>query len=66
MKGNTSIVDMGDANRPDKLSERFGELFDNEWKSSLAIISSRDPDKQRDAILQLATVLKVKVSLPIL
>ncbi|VDI46965.1 Hypothetical predicted protein, partial [Mytilus galloprovincialis] len=30
-KGNPSITDLGDPNRPMKISEMYGELYDNEW-----------------------------------
>ncbi|CAC5416656.1 unnamed protein product [Mytilus coruscus] len=30
-KGNPSITDLGDPNRPMKISEKYGELYDNEW-----------------------------------
>ncbi|XP_063413945.1 uncharacterized protein LOC134696206 isoform X2 [Mytilus trossulus] len=30
-KGNPSITDLGDPNRSMKISEKYGELYDNEW-----------------------------------
>ncbi|XP_063414689.1 transcription intermediary factor 1-alpha-like [Mytilus trossulus] len=34
-KGNPSITDLGDPNRPMKISEKYGELYDNEWTDAL-------------------------------
>ena len=30
-KGNPGITDLGDLNRPMKIAEKYGELYDNEW-----------------------------------
>ena len=30
-KGNPAIADLGDPNRPMKIAEKYGELYDNEW-----------------------------------
>ena len=34
-KGNPAITDLGDPNRPMKLAEKYGELYDNEWTDAL-------------------------------
>ncbi|CAC5392364.1 unnamed protein product [Mytilus coruscus] len=34
-KGNPSITDLGDPNRPMKISEKYGELYDNEWTDAM-------------------------------
>ncbi|VDI28449.1 tripartite motif-containing protein 66 [Mytilus galloprovincialis] len=34
-KGHPSITDLGDPNRPMKISEKYGELYDNEWTDAL-------------------------------
>ena len=31
MNDNPNITDLSDENRPTKLSEKFSELYDNEW-----------------------------------
>ncbi|XP_060073303.1 uncharacterized protein LOC132553108 [Ylistrum balloti] len=33
--GNPAITDLSDSNRPTKLSERYSELYDNEWTDAL-------------------------------
>jgi len=34
-KGNPAITDLGDPNRPMKISEKYGELYDNEWTDAM-------------------------------
>jgi hypothetical protein len=34
-KGNPATTDLGDPNRPLKLAEMYGELYDNEWMDAL-------------------------------
>lgn len=34
MHNNPSIADLSDRNRPTKLGERFGQLYDNEWSDA--------------------------------
>jgi hypothetical protein len=35
MKGNPAIADLGDPNRPMKIAEKYGELYDNEWTEAM-------------------------------
>ena len=34
-KGNPTIADLGDPNRPMKIAEKYGELYDNEWTDAM-------------------------------
>lgn len=34
MHNNPNIADLSDRNRPTKLGERFGQLYDNEWSDA--------------------------------
>ncbi|CAC5416653.1 unnamed protein product [Mytilus coruscus] len=34
-KGNPAITDLGDPNRPMKIGEKYGELYDNEWTDAM-------------------------------
>ena len=34
-KGNPAITDLGDPNRPMKISEKYGGLYDNEWTDAM-------------------------------
>ncbi|KAK3607099.1 hypothetical protein CHS0354_026306 [Potamilus streckersoni] len=36
--GNPDIADLSDQNRPDKLAERFSELYDNEWTDCYQVL----------------------------
>jgi hypothetical protein len=35
MKGNPAIADLGDPNRPMKIAEKYGELYNNEWTEAM-------------------------------
>ncbi|CAC5424417.1 unnamed protein product [Mytilus coruscus] len=37
-KGNPAITDLGDPNRPMKISEKYGELYDNEWTDAMECV----------------------------
>ncbi|XP_063413645.1 uncharacterized protein LOC134696028 isoform X2 [Mytilus trossulus] len=39
-KGNPSITDLGDPNRPMRIGEKYGELYDNEWTDALDNVDS--------------------------
>ncbi|CAC5392363.1 KTN1 [Mytilus coruscus] len=39
-KGNRSITDLGDPNRPMKIGEKYGELYDNEWTDAMDSVDS--------------------------
>ncbi|XP_052093049.1 polyamine-modulated factor 1-binding protein 1-like [Mytilus californianus] len=38
-KGNPTITDLGDPNRPMKIGEKYGELYDNEWTDAMECIN---------------------------
>jgi len=35
-------VNLSDENRPDKVAERFGKLYDDEWTDCLEVMSSEE------------------------
>ncbi|CAC5392361.1 unnamed protein product [Mytilus coruscus] len=39
-KGNPAITDLGDPNRPMKIGEKYGELYDNEWTDAMENIKT--------------------------
>ena len=44
---NPGITDLSDDNRPNKLAEKFSELYDNEWTAAFeVIIDSTEPKEQ--------------------
>jgi hypothetical protein len=38
--GNANIADLSDENRPTKLSEKYSELYDNQWTDAFTYLSS--------------------------
>jgi hypothetical protein len=34
-KGTAAITEIGDPNRPMKIAEKYGELYDNEWTDAI-------------------------------
>ncbi|KAL5012979.1 hypothetical protein ScPMuIL_011530 [Solemya velum] len=53
---NPNITDLGDLNRPEKLAERFMQLYDDEWTCAFETMSERG-DTDDDAIIQLLDVV---------
>lgn len=37
-KDNPAITDLSDTNRPMKIGEKYGELYDNEWTDSMELV----------------------------
>ncbi|XP_052077489.1 uncharacterized protein LOC127715470 [Mytilus californianus] len=42
-RGNPGITDLGDPNRPMKISEKYGELYDNEWTDAMVNVDLIKP-----------------------
>ncbi|VDI63566.1 Hypothetical predicted protein [Mytilus galloprovincialis] len=42
-KGNPTITDLGDPNRPMKIGDKYGELYDNEWTDAMECINDIKP-----------------------
>ena len=55
--GNPFIADLGDINRPDKLAERFSELYDNEWSDVMEKMPVDESEEHKVDIL--LNILKV-------
>ncbi|VDI02338.1 Hypothetical predicted protein [Mytilus galloprovincialis] len=66
VKGNPSITDLGDPNRPMKIGEKYGELYDNEWTDAMECTNdikpfysdSVHPDFEEILVLHLCRLLK--------
>jgi hypothetical protein len=64
-EGNPSITDLSGPNRPIKLAERFGELYDGPWTDLLEAFmkqakNSKEEDKlENEAIKEMLILLKV-------
>lgn len=67
VKGNPSITDLGNPNRPMKIGEKYGELYDNEWTDSMECINdiksfycdSEHLDFEEILVLHLCRLLKI-------
>ena len=46
--GDPGFTDLGDKNRPQKLGERFAELFDETWSSAYEVLKPKNPDADDD------------------
>ncbi|XP_061185378.1 uncharacterized protein LOC133193446 isoform X2 [Saccostrea echinata] len=46
MYNNPSIADLSDKNRPTKLGERFGQLYDNEWSEAYETLKISIPSEK--------------------
>lgn len=53
------IADLSDDNRPTKLGEKHGELYDNEWTDAFQIITTKLKKSDIIAIEMLLELLKV-------
>ncbi|VDI58490.1 Hypothetical predicted protein [Mytilus galloprovincialis] len=52
-RGNPGITDLGDPNRPMKISEKYGELYDNEWTDAMVnvdLIKPHFPDLEKSEL----------------
>ncbi|CAG2237970.1 unnamed protein product [Mytilus edulis] len=66
-KGNPTITDLGDPNRPMKISDKYGELYDNEWTDAMESINdiksfysvSEHIDIEEVIVLHLCRLLKI-------
>ncbi|KAL3879741.1 hypothetical protein ACJMK2_032027 [Sinanodonta woodiana] len=55
---NANIADLSDTNRPTKLTERFSELYDNEWTDAFTSLRDKYNDDDKTAIEALLLILK--------
>ncbi|XP_062586427.1 uncharacterized protein LOC134248029 [Saccostrea cucullata] len=53
---NPAISDLSDVNRPQKIGEKFNELYDNQWTDSVDILSETMDEKE--AVLKIRAVLE--------
>ncbi|KAL3879962.1 hypothetical protein ACJMK2_032238 [Sinanodonta woodiana] len=55
---NANIADLSDTNRPTKLTERFSELYDNEWTDAFTSLRKEQNHDDQTAIKTLLFVLE--------
>lgn len=66
-KGNPTITDLGDPNRPMKIGDKYGELYDNEWTDAMECTNdiksfysdSEHLDIEEVMVLHLCRLLKI-------
>jgi hypothetical protein len=46
--GDPGFTDLGDKNRPQKLGEKFAELFDESWASAYESLKPKNPEPDAD------------------
>ena len=46
--GDPGFTDLGDKNRPQKLGEKFAELFDESWASAYESLKPKNPEPVAD------------------
>ncbi|KAK3602823.1 hypothetical protein CHS0354_026374 [Potamilus streckersoni] len=57
LKGNPSITDLSDQNRPSKLGEMYSELYDNEWTNAFKVLTETFHLDEKCAIKPLLKIL---------
>lgn len=55
---NPSITDLSDANRPTKLSEKYSELYDNEWTDAYEVLEG-EMSSDKEVVRSLLEMLQV-------
>ena len=59
--GNANIADLSDPNRPTKLAEQFGQIYDNEWTDAFDYKTTVSKRNDVEAIAELLSILQVKL-----
>lgn len=57
---NPNVADLSDKNRPVKLAERFGELYDNQWTDAYDVIEKYFGTEER-TLGELLNILQVQL-----
>lgn len=56
---NPAIADLSDPNRPEKLSEKFREIYDNAWTNLLDTITEKTGESDDICVKQIVSALMV-------
>lgn len=56
---NPALANLGDKNRPSKISERFSELYDNNWTDAMESLDEHNFDEKEslDMLLEIVEVI---------
>ena len=57
--GNPSVANLSDPFRPEKMAEKFSQLYDNEWTTAFEILTSMFSMDEKMAVDSLLNVVKV-------
>ncbi|KAK3100631.1 hypothetical protein FSP39_022809 [Pinctada imbricata] len=57
--GNADIADLSDENRPQKIAEKFSELYDNQWTDAYEELTEECKLSEPDTIKQLLETLRI-------
>lgn len=64
-EGNAAFTDLSDKNRPTKIGERFGLIFDDEWSEAFEELKDGGMDDQ-SVISKLLQIIQVRQRLDLL
>ncbi|KAL3879239.1 hypothetical protein ACJMK2_031545 [Sinanodonta woodiana] len=59
---NPTMIDLSDQNNPTKITDRFSELYDNQWKNAFLILEKKHQLSETDSISFLFDVLYVSLT----
>lgn len=57
--GNTAVANLSDPHRPEKMAEKFSQLYDDEWTSAYDVLTSMFAMDEKVAVDCLLNVTKV-------
>ncbi|KAK3578308.1 hypothetical protein CHS0354_004218 [Potamilus streckersoni] len=57
-EGNPNITDLSDQNRPDKIAEKFSELYDNQWTDCYQVLVDPSTKSEQETVETLLSILK--------
>lgn len=57
-QGNPNIADLSDVNRPTKLGERFGQVYDDQWSEAYEALKARGK-RDDEIVVELAKIVQV-------
>ena len=57
-QGNPNIADLSDVNRPTKLGERFGQVYDDQWSEAYEALKARGK-RDDEIVVELAKMVQV-------
>lgn len=62
LAGNPNMADLSDKNRPTKIGEKFGLLFDEEWSEAFESFNEKLRFPEEECLRVLSKILRVRTS----